>query len=120
MNKEYYTPETFDQDKYTKSSWKVLLVKTSFDNDKLRLIVRVATGRKYWPLFSVLPNFELGVNDPSLKEIKFEINHYTHFMIDRFIKELNVCLSDLYKVDIDLYKIESGIKKPNYSSSHNF
>ena len=117
---EYYTEKTFDQERYTRNSWKVFLIKTDFDEGKLRLVVRVATGRKYWPLFSLIPTFELGVEDPILKEIKFSLNHYTHFMIDRFIKELNVCLSDLYKVDIDLYKIESGIKLENYSSTHNF
>lgn len=117
---EYYTEETFNQEKYTRNSWKVFLVKNEFDGGKLRLIVRVATGRKYWPIFSVLPTFELGSEDPVLKEIKFSLNHYTHFMIDRFIKELNVVLTDLYKVDIDLYKIESGIKIENYYSSHNF
>lgn len=120
MKKEYYTEETFNQDKYPKNSWKVYLIKTHLDEGKLRLVVRVATGRKYWPLFSVVPTFELGVEDPVLKEIKFSLNHYTHFMIDRFIKELNVCLSDIYQVDIDLYQIESGIKKENYYSSHNF
>jgi len=119
MNK-FYTPETFDSKKYKRSSWEIMLVKTKFDNEKLRLIVRVATGRKYWPLFSVLPEFELGLKDPALKQIKFSLNSYTHFMIDRFIDELNIALSDIYKIEVDLRKIESGIKKPNYYSSHNF
>jgi len=117
---EFYTPDTFDSGKYTKSSWTISLTETNFDNGRFRLICRVATGRKYWCLFTVLPNFEMGIDDPTLKEIKFSLNSYTHFMIDRFINELNVALSDIYKIDIDLRKIESGIKKDNYYSSHNF
>lgn len=118
--KNFYTPENFDPEKYKRSSWIPVLLKTDFDNGKVRLVVRVATGRKYWPLFTVLPNFEMGVNDPILKVIKFSLNSYTHPMIDRFIGELNIMLTDLYKEEIDLYKIESGIKIPNYHSSHNF
>ena len=117
--KNFFTPENFNQDKYKRSSWTVQLVKLDMD-DKYRLIVRVATGRKYWPLFSVLPNFELGVEDPVLKQIKFSLNSYTHFMIDRFIDELNIVLSDIYQEEIDLRKIISGIKRDGYYSSHNF
>lgn len=117
---EYYTPQTFDENRYVRSGWKAQYVELEIDKGFYRLIVRVATGRKYWPLFSLVIITELGINDPALKEVKFSLNHYTHFMIDRFIKELNIMLSDLYKIDIDLYKIESGIKKEGYYSSHNF
>lgn len=116
----FYTPETFNPDKYIKTSWVVFLMKSDFDEGKLRLVVRVATGRKFWPLFSIIPNFELGIEDPTLKEIKSSLNLYTFPMIDRFIKELNVVLSDIYQIDIDLYTISSGIKKDGFYSSHNF
>lgn len=116
--KEFYTCDTFSEEKYKRTSWKILLNNDS--DGKIRMIVRVATGRKYWPLFSVNPIFKLGVNDPALKLIKFSLNDYTHPMIDRFIKELNIALTDIYKEDIDLYKIDSGIKRINYYSSHNF
>ena len=117
----FYTPQTFNQDKYEKNAWTATLSKNESDKGKLRLVVRVATGRKYWPLFSVLPNFELGLDDPSLKEIKYSLNGYTFPMIDRFIKELNIMLSDIYQIDIDLYKIESGVtNRPGYYSSRNF
>lgn len=113
----FYTPETFNSDKYKKTSWRVILTKI---DDKPRLIVNCATGRKYWTIFSVIPEFEMGLNDPCLKQIKFNLNYYTHPMIDRFIDELNVMLSDLYQTRIELREIESGIKIPNYYSSHNF
>ena len=117
---DFYTPETFNQDKYKKTSWFICLNKHNFDNGQLRLSVRVATGRKYWPIFSVIVNFELGIEDPALKEIKYSLNHYTFPMIDRFIDELNTTLTDIYKIDINLHNITSGIKKEGYYSTHNF
>ncbi len=117
---KFYTPETFNQDKYKKTGWEIFLINIDQDNGKIRLVVRVATGRKYWPIFTVLPNFEMGLEDPILREIKFSLNSYTFPMVDRFIKELNIALCDLYKINIDLYKIESGIKIPGYYSSNNF
>lgn len=116
----FHTPETFNPEKYKRTSWVPIMLRSEFDGGRIRLVVRVATGRKYWPLFSVLPNFEIGINDPVLKEIKFSLNSYTHPMIGRFINELNIMLTDLYKEEIDLYKIESGINMSNYHSSHNF
>ena len=116
----FYTPETFTQEKYERSSWTISLVKLDNDDGNLRLIVRTATGRKYWCLFSVIVKFELGIEDPSLKEIKYSLNLYTFPLIDRFINELNVALSDLYKVDIDLHNIISGIKQEGVYSNHNF
>lgn len=120
MNK-FFTEDTFDESKYTKTSWIIKLTKTSFDGGNLRLIVRVATGRKFWPLFTVLPNFEIGTEDPALKEIRSSLNSYTHPMIDRFIKELNIALTDLYKVEVDLYKIKSEpVNRVGYYSSNKF
>jgi hypothetical protein len=117
---KYYNEKNFDSSKYKKTSWNIFILNNEGDNEKVRMVVRVATGRKYWPLFSVVPNFEMGIEDPVLKEIKFSLNYYTHPMIDRFIDELNFALSDIYKVEIDLWKIESGIKIPGYYSSRNF
>lgn len=118
--KKFYTPENFNQEKYKRTSWSILLTKTDFDNGQLRLIVRVATGRKYWPIFSVIPNFELGTKDPSLKEIKFSLNLYSHPLVNRFIDELNVALTDLYQEEINLHYIKSDIKKEGFYSSNNF
>jgi hypothetical protein len=100
--KEFYTPDTFNQDKYIRNSWVMVLSQTEYDNGQLRLIVRVATGRKYWPLFSEVVNFELGTEDPALKKIKFSLNYYSFPMIDRFVDELNVALTDIYEQEIDL------------------
>jgi hypothetical protein len=114
---QFYNPETFNQDKYEKSSWTISLTEIE---GKLRLIVRVATGRKYWCLFSEIVNFELGIYDPALVEIKYSLGYYTFPLIDRFINELNTVLSDLYKVEINLYNIPSHPKKEGSYSSHNF
>lgn len=116
MNK-FYTPDTFDPDKYKRSGWTVSLIKLMDGSTKL--IVRVSTGRRTWPLFSLEPNFELGLNDPTLRDIKFSLNYYTFPMVNRFVDELNIMLSDLYKVDIEIRQIES-ISKPGFSSSNNF
>ena len=70
------------------------------DNYKPRLIVRVATGRKYWPIFSEVINPGLGLNDPAINNIKASFQLYTHPMIKRFISELNVMLSDIYQSDV--------------------
>jgi len=117
---EYYNQENFDSSKYKRTGWDIFILNNDCDNGQTRMVVRVATGRKYWPMFSVITNFEMGIEDPALKEIKFSMNYYTHPMIDRFIEELNFALSDIYKIEIDLWKIESGIKIPGYYSSRNF
>ena len=114
--KNYYTPDNFDPEKYKKTGWRISLTN---DKDGLRLIVRVSTGRRHWPLFSLIPNFEMGLQDPILSEIKFSLNYYTHPMVDRFVQELNIALSDLYQTEIDLYKTPS-ISKPGFHSSNNF
>ena len=77
-----------------------------FDNGDLRLIVNVATGRKYWPIFSTIIKPELSLQDPGLKEIKANLKKFTHPMIDRFVNEINTMLSDVYQIDIDIRKID--------------
>jgi hypothetical protein len=94
------TPENFNQDKYKRSGWTAKLYRTSWG--EIRLIVHVATGRKYWCLFTLVPNFELGENDPMLDEIEQNLKYYTFPAIDRFVDELQIMLSDLYQKDIKL------------------
>ena len=102
---EFYISVTFDQEKYKRTGWTVIIKELDFDEFKSRLIVRVATGRKYWPLFTEVVNFSLGVNDPALLAIKASLKSYTFPMIDRFINELNFMLSDVYKTEINLWNI---------------
>lgn len=114
---KYYNHLNFDSSKYKRTGWDIFILNES---DKDRMVVRVATGRKFWPLFSVIPNFEMGADDPILKDIKFSLNYYTHPMLDRFVNELNHALSDIYKVEINLWEIESEIKINGFYSSRNF
>ena len=102
---DFYTPETFDQDKYKRTGWRVVLRQLDMDEGKLRLIVNVATGRKYWPIFSEVINLEQGIEDEALLYIKASLKSYTHPMIDRYVNELEVMLSDLYQIEISLSKI---------------
>jgi len=108
MNKtpDYYKPDTFNPEAYKRTGWRVSLIEASFDNGKQRLILNVATGRKYWPIFSEVIDVTLGIKDPALSEIKLCMKKYTHPMIDRFIGELELMLSDVYKTEISLAKIE--------------
>ena len=75
------------------------------DGGKLRLIVRVATGRKFWPIISQVVHLEQGIEDEALLQIKACMKLYTHPMVDRFISELEVMLSDLYQIEISLSKL---------------
>jgi hypothetical protein len=59
----------------------------------------VSTGRKEWPLVSVVPTFS-GLDDPALKEIKSSLRYYTFPMTERFFGELEVVLSALYGIEI--------------------
>lgn len=93
-------PEDFDQNKYTRHSWSAKLHRTTWG--EIRLVVFVSTGRKEWPLFSVVPNFELGENDPALDDIRGSFKYYTMVTIDRLKEELNVMLSDIYGCPIDI------------------
>lgn len=92
----------FDQEKYKRTGWKAVLANLEQDNYQDRLIVRVATGRKYWPLFSTPVSFELGKKDPAIDTMKNSLCMYTHPMIDRFVNELETMLTDLYKIEIKL------------------
>jgi len=92
----------FNPDYYQKTGWIPVISYLEMDNYKPRLIVRVATGRKYWPIFSEVINPELGLNDPALNNIKASFQSYTHPMVQRFISELNVMLSDIYQCDVSL------------------
>lgn len=94
----------FNTDKYIKTGWTVSLVYLKMDNFLPRLIVRVATGRKFWPLFTEIINPTLGLMDPALKSIEASLYSYTHPMIDRFMSELEIMLSDIYKENIFLKK----------------
>lgn len=113
----FYTPETFNPDKYYKSGWRVSLHQYDFDEFETRLIVNVATGRKYWPIFSTIISPELGLNDPGLKEIKLSLQKFTHPMIDRFVNEINIMLSDIYQQMVDIRQIEIETISSNYYST---
>lgn len=102
---DFYTPDTFNEDNYKRTGWRVVLRELEMDEYKQRLIVNVATGRKYWPIFTQVINVDLGDKDPALVLIKQSLRSYTHPMLDRFVDELQIMLTDLYKVDIDLSKI---------------
>lgn len=91
-------------DNYIKTGWTVSLVNLEIDNYLPRLIVRVATGRKYWPLFSEIINIDLGINDIALINIERQLYGYTFPMINRFVLELEEVLSFIYKVKIKLNK----------------
>jgi len=96
------TPETFDQETYKRTGWKAGLVRLESDLGKPRLIVRVATGRKYWPIISTVINQELGKSDPSIELIERQIHGFTHPMIERFVSELETMISDIYRTEIKL------------------
>jgi len=85
---------------WTGTGWKMVSIRLAQDNYALRLICKVATGRKYWPIFSELANLEMGQEDPMIDEIRRSIFKYTHPMVDRFVNELEVALSDFYQVPI--------------------
>lgn len=94
----------FSDEKYKKTGWKAKIGNFEFDNFKDRLIINVATGRKYWPLFSEVINVDMGKKDPALKILENQLHFYTFPMIDRFISEIEVMLSDIYKIEIKLKK----------------
>lgn len=94
----------FNQDNYKRTGWVAGISNLEMDKFKPRLIIRVATGRKYWVLFSEPINTELGVNDPALQILNRQLYAYTHPMIDRFIQEIEVMLSDIYTIQIKLEK----------------
>jgi hypothetical protein len=93
-------PEDFNQNKYIRNSWSVKLHRTTWG--EIRLVVFVTTGRKEWPLFTVVPDFSLGPNDPALDEIRASFKYYTMVTLDRLKSELNVMLSDVYGTNIEI------------------
>lgn len=92
----------FDPIKWKRTGWIPGLTHLEIDNYQPRLVVRVATGRKYWPIFSEVITIELGESDPALKAISASLVRYTHPMIARFKSELETMLSDIYNVNITL------------------
>lgn len=94
----------FNPDKYTKTCWTVSIAYLECDNFNPRLIIRVATGRKYWPIFSGVIDIGLGKNDTALSLIEASLYAYTFPMIDRFMNELEIMLTDIYQIEIKLKK----------------
>lgn len=92
----------FDPTKWKKTGWIPALIYLEIDNYEPRLVVRVATGRKYWPIFSEVIDIDKGLNDPALEIISISLLKYTHPMIDRFKSELETMLSDIYGIEITL------------------
>lgn len=90
-----------DFSKYKTTCWIPLLNKCS--GGEIRFIGYISPGRnKGWPLFSVIPDFTLGVKDPVLEEIKSSLPYYTLPVRERFVNELEIILSDLYNEKIKL------------------
>jgi len=92
----------FNQDDYKRTGWQVIISELDFDNYQPRLIIRVATGRKYWPFFSEIINLQLGEQDPAIQILRNSLPKYTFPMIDRFVSELEAMLLDLYGLEIKL------------------
>ncbi len=89
--------DNFDFSPYTQTCWRCKLYRTSWG--ELRFIIFVSTGRKEWPLCSVVPTFS-GLDDPALKEIKSSLKYYTFPTTERFFGELEIVLSNLYGIEI--------------------
>lgn len=100
----------FNSDKYTKTGWVVSIAYLEIDNFLPRLIIRVATGRKYWVILSEIINTKLGDKDPAIEKLNRQLYGYTHPMIDRFISELEVMLLDIYETEIKLTKPKNHLK----------
>lgn len=98
-------------DNYIKTGWRVSIANLQIDDYHPRLIVAVATGRKFWPLFSEVIHPELLLDDPALLMIEVSLQKYTFPMIDRFMSELECVLSAIYLVEIKLEKPFNHIKK---------
>ena len=94
----------FNPDTYTKTGWKVRISYLDMDNFLPRLIIHVATGRKFWCLFTGVIDPSLGLNDPGLIALESSLYYYTFPMIDRFMSELEVMLADVYQIEVKLKK----------------
>lgn len=90
----------FDFTQYKQSSWRCKLHLTSWG--ETRFIIYVTTGRKEWVLCSIVPNLELGLEDPMLQEVKSSLKYYTFPTTERFRTELEAVLSGLYNQKISL------------------
>ena len=84
------------------TGWKPVFVRMDADGGALRLVLRVATGRKYWPLFSEVVDFSLGKADPALKQLEASIPKFTFPMQQRFVDELQEFLTYCYDEKIEL------------------
>lgn len=100
----------FNPNKYVKTGWVVSISNLEIDNLLPRLIIRVATGRKYWAIFSEIINPELGNKDTAIEKLNRQLYGYTHPMIDRFISELEAMLLDIYQTEIKLTKPQNHLK----------
>lgn len=100
----------FNPEKYTKTGWVVSISNLEIDDHKPRLIIRTATGRKFWCFFSEVITPELYEKDPAIEKLNRQLYGYTHPMIDRFISELEVMLLDVYETEIKLTKPQNHLK----------
>ena len=98
----YLTSETFNEKNYKKTGWTASLFCLESDNFSTRLVVRVVTGRKYWCIISLIINPELGISDSAIQLIERQLYGYTHPMVERFVSELEIMLSDIYQIQIIL------------------
>ena len=106
MNKITISPES-----YKRTGWIPTISYLEMDNYQPRLAIRVATGRKDWPIFTGVINPELGLLDPAITNISDSLYFYTHPMGDRFKSELEVLLTDIYNQPIILNRPHNWIKK---------
>lgn len=98
----YLTHETFSENNYKRTGWTASLICLESDNFSTRLVVRVATGRKYWCIISLVINPEIGLSDSAIQLIERQLYGYTHPMVERFVSELEIMLSDIYQIQIIL------------------
>ena len=91
-------PEVYNNS--IKPHWKLFYNRLS--DNKRWIAIHVATGRKFWPLFTFEPNIELGINDPQLENLQRSFKYYTFPVIDTFVNELNIELSLIYETEIKL------------------
>jgi hypothetical protein len=97
----------FNPEIYKRTGWIPLISYLDFDGYRPRLIIRCATGRKYWPFFSEVIDPSLGHSDPALEILGCSFIRYTHPMKLRFKTELETMLSDIYGVEIVLHSVDS-------------
>lgn len=97
MNPELHMPMRENRaDHLTMTGWVPVVGRLEQDGYRWRLVIRVATGRRYWPLVSVLVDPALGRMDSALSVISEHLQMYTHPMRDRFVAELEEYLSWFY------------------------